>query len=434
MTTRLLSIVWRISDNARGVVWRSDTRSERSPAQNQHVAVSAIYTIGAWMYTQCLPDSVSKLVVVSMDRDHEVCVSSRQGRKADTTDISQADAKLAKAYKEAKKIGKLTPLLKEELKCRIQARRHSEGKGELLVKFEEPAFKPESEMSPESLVRLEKRREQNRRASMKLRNKKKDDEKLLTEKVARLESDRHSWEADIARLTREKEHLDKLLRHHLCKHNCCQAAPATVIGQMPNTHNAIDIRGEHALTETLQVNETHRHSTVNGNLGETYPENHLMSGTHIDTDIVDPYMSDNSTTVQNHTTFLDQLESPYALDALDALDELPSSPAADEGVPCSYGMNPSYIDPINGIRSPDEFNQYNGNDACPDTLYSPAERKPTTTHFEFPEQTEMDLSVPNFNQSIDLEDLLHQYTCDLPLIQSCADLSHFNIFQHPTTP
>ncbi|KAL8592638.1 hypothetical protein ACOMHN_026568 [Nucella lapillus] len=49
-----------------------------------------------------------------------------------------SDAALLKATVESLHTGRLTPLIKEELRCRIQSRRLSEGKDELMVQFESP--------------------------------------------------------------------------------------------------------------------------------------------------------------------------------------------------------------------------------------------------------------------------------------------------------
>lgn len=48
------------------------------------------------------------------------------------------DTALLRATVESLHTGRLTPLIKEELRCRIQSRRLSEGKDELTVHFESP--------------------------------------------------------------------------------------------------------------------------------------------------------------------------------------------------------------------------------------------------------------------------------------------------------
>lgn len=48
------------------------------------------------------------------------------------------DDRLAKATLQVLETGRLTPLIKEELKCKIQARRHSLGQEEYNVEFKKP--------------------------------------------------------------------------------------------------------------------------------------------------------------------------------------------------------------------------------------------------------------------------------------------------------
>ena len=51
---------------------------------------------------------------------------------------SPVDQKLADAAREVLLTGRLTPLIKEELKCKIQSRRLSMGQDEMEVNFEAP--------------------------------------------------------------------------------------------------------------------------------------------------------------------------------------------------------------------------------------------------------------------------------------------------------
>ena len=60
-----------------------------------------------------------------------------------------SDTALLRATVESLHTGRLTPLIKEELRCRIQSRRLSEGKDELMVQFESPT---RSEVSESAMV------------------------------------------------------------------------------------------------------------------------------------------------------------------------------------------------------------------------------------------------------------------------------------------
>lgn len=184
--------------------------------------------------------------------------------------------------------------------------------------------------------------------------------------------------------------------------------------QTSNTHNATDVCDAHAFT--FQMNETQRYSP---NLGEAYFEN-FMTDKPIDF-IEAPYFSGSDNFTTNPATAENE-----------TIDALPESPIVDDVF--TLGFNHSYIDPINGIRSPDAVNGCIVGDA---TMYSPNETKPTATHFDFPETEDMDLcGSPDFNQDIGLQDMLRTYTCDVPISQSCVDVSFLNLMATslPMTP
>ncbi|XP_076442229.1 cyclic AMP-dependent transcription factor ATF-3-like [Babylonia areolata] len=123
-----------------------------------------------------------------------------------------SDAALLKATVESLHTGRLTPLIKEELRCRIQSRRLSEGKDELRVQFESPT---RSEPRPEEIEKLNRRREQNRRAAQKFRRKKKERGKHLTEESQRLECDNNSLRSEISKLNKERDELLQILSEHV---------------------------------------------------------------------------------------------------------------------------------------------------------------------------------------------------------------------------
>ncbi|XP_041354870.1 uncharacterized protein LOC121372545 [Gigantopelta aegis] len=108
--------------------------------------------------------------------------------------------------------GRLTPLLKEELKCRIQTRRLSEGKDELQVEFKAPV---KNEPRPEELAKLDKRREQNRRAARKFREKKRSGADDLVKVTGKLESENNELRIEICQLKQEKDQLATILTEHI---------------------------------------------------------------------------------------------------------------------------------------------------------------------------------------------------------------------------
>ncbi|XP_076463734.1 cyclic AMP-dependent transcription factor ATF-3-like [Babylonia areolata] len=123
-----------------------------------------------------------------------------------------SDAVLFKATVQSLHTGRLTPLIKEELRCRIQSRRLSEGKDELRVQFESPS---RLEPRPEEIEKLNRRREQNRRAAQKFRRKKKERGKLLTEESQRLEGDNDCLRSEISKLNKERDELLQILSEHV---------------------------------------------------------------------------------------------------------------------------------------------------------------------------------------------------------------------------
>ncbi|KAK3092546.1 hypothetical protein FSP39_004242 [Pinctada imbricata] len=111
-----------------------------------------------------IPTTIDDIFTVGCDetRNQEVpdmCVSTLKQNE-----------KILEATKMALETGELTPLVKEELKYTIQTRRLAEGKEELQVQFEDPI---NSELRPDEVERVERRREQNRMAAQRFRQRQK---------------------------------------------------------------------------------------------------------------------------------------------------------------------------------------------------------------------------------------------------------------------
>ncbi|XP_046375543.1 cyclic AMP-dependent transcription factor ATF-3-like [Haliotis rubra] len=137
------------------------------------------------------------------------------------------DEGLVQATVEVLKTGRLTPLIKEELKCTIQTRRLSEGKDELQVEFNSPE---KTSLRPEEVERQHRRREQNRRAAMKFRQKKKDRTEILLRETQKLQNANTTLRDEIDRLVRERNHLTEVLSAHQPR---CSLGLATVIFHEP---------------------------------------------------------------------------------------------------------------------------------------------------------------------------------------------------------
>lgn len=108
--------------------------------------------------------------------------------------------------------GSLTPLLKEELKYKIQSRRVAEGKRELKVEFLPPS---ENKLTPEEEIKVQKRKIQNRLAAKKFRQKQKDLTFNFKKTIQSLESGNTRLRSEIKRLQKEKNELRQRLQQHL---------------------------------------------------------------------------------------------------------------------------------------------------------------------------------------------------------------------------
>ncbi|XP_059145254.1 uncharacterized protein LOC131932356 [Physella acuta] len=129
------------------------------------------------------------------------------------------EEKILAATLKAVQSGSLTPLIKEELRCTIQSRRMAEGKGELKVEFKSPPKK--KDMTDDERKRALKRRQQNREAAQRFRQKQKDTSDYLTDKIKRLEKASNNLIIDLRRLKEERDELQAMLKSHLlvCNNN-----------------------------------------------------------------------------------------------------------------------------------------------------------------------------------------------------------------------
>ncbi|XP_012946022.1 uncharacterized protein LOC101863713 [Aplysia californica] len=129
---------------------------------------------------------------------------------------------LLSAARESVRCGRLTPLLKVELKYLIQARRMSEGKDEMEVSFEPRA---DAQLSASELERVERRRRQNRAAAKKFREKRKSTEESLLKNIQELQETNSRLVEQAKQLRHEKQLLMEIVAEHLlvCPH----------LGQLP---------------------------------------------------------------------------------------------------------------------------------------------------------------------------------------------------------
>lgn len=126
--------------------------------------------------------------------------------------ISSSQDSLMEAALAALGTGDMTPLVKEELKLTIQSRRLASGKGELRVNFEPPT---QSELTEEERVKVDRRREQNRMAAQRFRQKQKTLGDRVQKQVRGLETDNTRLRAELRLLREERDDLRRRLTEHL---------------------------------------------------------------------------------------------------------------------------------------------------------------------------------------------------------------------------
>lgn len=144
--------------------------------------------------------------------------------------ISSSQDSLMEAALAALGTGDMTPLVKEELKLTIQSRRLASGKGELRVNFEPPT---QSELTEEERVKVDRRREQNRMAAQRFRQKQKTLGDRVQKQVRGLETDNTRLRAELRLLREERDDLRRRLTEHL---KVCPGVSLYVVNTWPTHH------------------------------------------------------------------------------------------------------------------------------------------------------------------------------------------------------
>ncbi|XP_071079418.1 cyclic AMP-dependent transcription factor ATF-3-like isoform X1 [Haliotis cracherodii] len=143
------------------------------------------------------------------------------------------DEKLVVATLATLQSGGPSDIIKEELKYIIQSRRVAEGKGELKVDFSPPE---KNELTPEELKKVEKRKEQNRIAARRFRQKRQEKNWTL---ICQLE---------------QLEEYNMLLREKLSK---LSEEMQTLRGSILSHVNTCPCDGQHSLMRELKPNNTY---------------------------------------------------------------------------------------------------------------------------------------------------------------------------------
>ncbi|XP_069118384.1 cyclic AMP-dependent transcription factor ATF-3-like isoform X1 [Argopecten irradians] len=125
------------------------------------------------------------------------------------------DGQILEAACVAIQTGSMTPIIKQELRFLIQARRLAEGKPEL--SDQDVKFVPQvtMELRPEERIKKENRREQNRKAAKKFRKKQTALIRNYRKRIQQLESENTRLTSELTTLAEEKHSLQGKLKSHL---------------------------------------------------------------------------------------------------------------------------------------------------------------------------------------------------------------------------
>ncbi|XP_077997047.1 cyclic AMP-dependent transcription factor ATF-3-like isoform X2 [Glandiceps talaboti] len=154
-------------------------------------------------------DCVNRLISATIDISRVSAVDKEEANSDNHSDVLQEDLEsddLDGAN------ASLTTVLKEEIKYTIQTKRLQRGLTELRV---EP-YRPKGErLTQEEIERRDERRERNRAAATKCRNKKRERMQVLEKETQKLTTQNESLLKQIDCLHKEKEELTFLLNTHL---------------------------------------------------------------------------------------------------------------------------------------------------------------------------------------------------------------------------
>ncbi|XP_062596881.1 jun dimerization protein 2-like [Saccostrea cucullata] len=121
------------------------------------------------------------------------------------------DEKLRNASLEATKSGCILPILKEELKSKIQLKRFIQGQDEIDLTVPSPTKKVHVEFTEEELERKEKRKDQNRKAAMKFRLKEKEDKVRLEQTLKELKRRNEELRSNVRQMEEDKAKILQLI-------------------------------------------------------------------------------------------------------------------------------------------------------------------------------------------------------------------------------
>ncbi|XP_071131286.1 cyclic AMP-dependent transcription factor ATF-3-like isoform X1 [Mytilus edulis] len=131
--------------------------------------------------------------------------------KANTND--EGDEKIVNAIKQCLEDDSCLPLIKEEIKLKIQCKRVISGEEELKVESRRPV---KYLLTEEEVFKRNRRKDQNRRSAVRTRTRQKARIVELEKEVNSLEDDQRSLHQTIDTLKTELQMLDGMLQIHKC--------------------------------------------------------------------------------------------------------------------------------------------------------------------------------------------------------------------------
>ncbi|XP_060062851.1 cyclic AMP-dependent transcription factor ATF-3-like [Ylistrum balloti] len=187
--------------NACNLIAVSTEESDKSVVENWNLLQSFVFSK---IYRNC-----SLLVRVrNSHKSHESCMAGES-----IHGYGPMDVELAKATQACLDTGSVLPIIKEELKCAIQNRRLAEGKTELAVQFTPPT---KQKLRPEEMVKKENRRDQNRRAARKFRQKQAASLKEFQKRIKQLEVENGKLRMQVKQLTQKTRHGKLHVHNAMC--------------------------------------------------------------------------------------------------------------------------------------------------------------------------------------------------------------------------
>ncbi|XP_048254642.1 cyclic AMP-dependent transcription factor ATF-3-like [Haliotis cracherodii] len=133
-----------------------------------------------------------------------------------------SDPRLRKAVAMVTETQRLTPLLKEELRLQILTKRHANGQAEIDKEDHTPK---QFELTPEEIEKKQRRREQNRLAAQRCRQKKKMCQNFVLLELEKQQARNRDLEMELRKLRREKMELQSAYESHVTSGLCSFVKP-----------------------------------------------------------------------------------------------------------------------------------------------------------------------------------------------------------------